>query len=192
MSKAVKYGILLVSSLSALYIIAPIGDSCSGLAHVTGWMLLAMIYVVAFLGFTGIDIYRSVRHRVRFDLVPLFITCLFVVATYWVFKIEAEWPWKEEVLRGRIEVGDLRAAGLVLYTDGTFKAHTAYVDHGCTYWGGYSWRSDTLLLLRTDLAELTNGTFTTNYCHRPQDNMLMPVGENVAPIEIKNQTLPRR
>ena len=180
--RTIKYLLLIIPALLALYVIAPYGDRCNGLAHALAWVLLAGVYAIIFLIQTGIDLYSFFATKKRFDLVPLIITCIagILCTTFWEAKDTK--PWTEVAHSGRVEVGDTRDAGLTLYANGTFDAFTAYADWACTNVGKYEWHRDTLLLLRADLVTVTDSVFTTRYHLTLPDSALVPVENGFKPI----------
>ena len=189
MNRVLKYGLLILPAALSAYVIAPYGDRCSGLAHVLGWLVLVAIYAIIFLVVAGVDIYQYVKFKRRFDVVPFILTCVGGVITLAFWKLEDTKPWTDEVFTGRIEVGDLRGAGLTLYANGTFDAFSAYVDWACTYTGHYEWKGDKLTLLREDLPGLTDSVFTVNYRLAP-DSTLVPIENGFKPISISRPLLP--
>ncbi|HRF78637.1 MAG TPA: hypothetical protein PL070_00990 [Flavobacteriales bacterium] len=166
----------------SLYLIAPFGDRCSGLAHIIGWILLAGLFTVVLLVEMGVDLYKRVKLKQRFDFVPLIIAFFFATATSLIFKLETWKPWTEEVFRGQVEVGDLRSAGLTLYANGTFNAYSAFVDYSCNYSGDYSLNGDTLSLFREDLPSVTNNVFSTRYLLRLPDSSFTSLENGFEPI----------
>ncbi len=186
MRRAFKYSLLILLVALSAYVIAPYGDRCSGLAHVLGWLVLVAVYAIVFLVVSGVDLYQYVKFKRRFDFVPLMITGVGAVITWAFWKLEDKKPWTDEVFRGRVEVGDLRGAGLTLYANGTFDAFSAYVDWACTYTGRFEWKGDTLALLRDDLPTLTDSVFTINYRLVLSDSTLVPVENGFEPIRISN------
>lgn len=177
-----KYLLLIVPALLALYVIAPYGDRCSGLAHALAWLGLTGVYAIIFFIQTGIDLYSLVVAKKRFDFVPLIITCIAgtLCTTFWEAKNMK--PWTTVTLKGRLEAGDNRDAALTLYANGTFDAFTAYADWSCTNVGVYEWRRDTLVLLRSDLVGVTDSVFTSEYRLMLPDSSLVPVEDGFKPI----------
>ena len=180
--RIIKYLLLIVPASLALYVIAPYGDRCNGLAHALAWVLLAGVYAIVFLIQIGIDLYSFFAAKKRFDLVPLIITCIagILCTTFWEAKNTK--PWTEKVFEGRAEVGLTRDAVLVLYSNNSFDAFTAYADWSCTYVGTYEWQLDTLRLLRSDLTIVTDSAFTTAYRLSLPDSALVPIENGFKPI----------
>lgn len=183
-----KYLLLIVPALLALYVIAPYGDRCNGLAHYLLWVLLVGIYAVVLLIQTGVDLYQLISNKRRFDFFPLCITCIAAMAYIAISPSECAKPWAAIVFDGRINYENLQDAGLTLYANGSFDAYSGHVESICTYVGTYKWQSDTLLLLRADLTRLTDSTFATTYYLRLPDSTLIPIEEGFKPIQrlVKN------
>lgn len=184
MIRALKYLLLIVPAGLSAYVIAPFGDRCSGLAHIIGWFMLVGVFFAVLLIETGVDLYRFIKLKKRYDFVPLIIAGATAFLTIAMFKLETWKPWTSEVFKGEVEVGDLRSAGLTLYANGTFNAYSAFVDYSCNYEGRYELTGDTLMLLREDLPDLTNRVFTTQYLLQLPDSSFSPVSGGFKPITI--------
>ncbi|MEO8066221.1 MAG: hypothetical protein ABI599_00880 [Flavobacteriales bacterium] len=182
MRKVLKYGLLLVPAVLALYVLAPIGDRCSGLAHALGALVLAAGYALIFLVITVLDVSRLLAGRKGYDLIPLIITCVFIGAFWSLPAWGDEKPWTRQVFSGQADVGDARSASLRLYANGTFSAQTAYADWSCTYTGRYEWENGTLTLLREDLPSLTDSAFTNMYRFAQSDSTWLPFAPGFASI----------
>ncbi len=180
--RLIKYLLLFVPAVLSLYVIAPFGDRCSGLAHIIGWVIFAGLFTVALLVLTGIGLYKKFKSKERFDFIPLSIAVFLVVGTVLMFKLETWKPWTKEVFRGQVEVGDLRSAGLTLYANGSFDAYTAYVDYSCNYGGAYKLMGDTLVLQREDLPSLSNNVFSTKYLLHLPDSTFNSIEDGFEPI----------
>lgn len=180
--RLIKYLLLIVPAALALYVIAPYGDRCSGLAHVLAWMILAGMYVIIFLAQTSTGLYFRFSIKKRFDVVPLIITCIAGILCITFWRSENLKPWTEVAFKGRAEVGGTRYATLTLYTNGSFDANSAYADWSCTYVGTYEWKHDTLWLSRSDITSLTDSAFTTIYRLTLPDNALVPIEDSFKPI----------
>jgi len=180
--RVVKYLMLIVPAILVLYVDAPYGDRCSGLAHALAWLVLVGVYAFIFLVLTTIDLYFLFSIKKSFDLGPLIITCVAGILgiTFWESR-DAK-PWTEKVYVGRVEETYTRDATLLLYADGSFDAQTAYADWSCTYVGPYEWRHDTLSLLRSDLTSLTDSAFTINYLLSLPDSSLLPLEVGFKPM----------
>jgi hypothetical protein len=182
MIRALKYLLLIAPSALSIYVIAPFGDRCSGLAHVIGWFVLVGVFMAVLLIETCIDLYRLIKLKKPYDLIPIVIAGATALLTITMFKLETWKPWTNEVFKGQVKVGDLQSAGLTLYANGTFDAYSAFVDFSCNYEGRYELSNDTLTLLREDLPELTNGVFTTRYYLQLPDSTFSPVEGGFEPI----------
>jgi hypothetical protein len=174
--------LLLALAVLALYVIAPLGDRCTGLEHIFGGLLLAGLVIVVLLVLTAIGLYKKFKSKERFDLFPLAIAIFLVVGMVLMFKLETWKPWAQEVYRGRVEVGDLRAAGLILYTNGTFDTYSDYLDYSCHYGGSYTLMGDTLVLHRADLPSLSNNVFSTKYLLHLPDSTFNSIEDGFEPI----------
>ena len=181
--RVIKYLLLIVPALLALYVIAPYGDRCDGLAHYLLGMVLVVIYAVVLLIQTGVGLYELISNKKRFDFIPFGITFIAAIAYIGFSSSENAKPWTSMVFNGRVNYENLQDAGLRLYANGSFDAFYGHVESTCTYVGTYKWESDTLQLLRADLTRLTDSTFATTYHLQLPDSTLIPIDEGFRPIQ---------
>ena len=97
--------------------------------------------------------------------------------------------WTDKSLIGFLEIeGTSKSGTLVLFKNGTFGASHHHADYSCTYQGNYKIIDNQLFLKRTDLTELTDKVFTTEYLINRKDSILQPMKNGFMKIEISEIT----
>ncbi|MCB0475524.1 MAG: hypothetical protein KDC69_07600, partial [Flavobacteriaceae bacterium] len=80
--------------------------------------------------------------------------------------------------------GTPKSGTLVLFKNGSFGASYHRADYSCTYQGDYEIIDNRLTLKRTDLTELTDSVFTTEYLIDRKDSILKPIENGFLEIGI--------
>ena len=163
----------------------PIGDYCSGLVEALSFVFLGGLFLISFAIFLAIDLVKKFKKKRKFDFLPLLILAVFLTGNTLLLENEKDKFWTDIELVGNVDVGDLRAAQLVLYSNKTFRITISYVDWSCTYTGQYSIRENILRLERNGLEEETNDVFTTEYAIHTSDSLLIPLKKGIDRIKIK-------
>ncbi|MGV7105222.1 hypothetical protein [Flavobacterium sp. U410] len=100
----------------------------------------------------------------KFDFTPLVLVLFFGTIWYLIIDIPDRKFWTEKSLIGFVEEeGAPKSGTLVLFKNGSFGASYHRADYSCTYQGEYKIIDNRLTLKRTDLTELTDSIFTTEY-----------------------------
>lgn len=183
--RVIKYGLLTGLAILTFYQSFPFGDYCSGLVEALSIVILGGLFLISFAIFLTIDLIGTLKKKRKFDFLPLTILTVFLVGNSFLLDNEKDKFWTDKELVGNSEVGDLRAAQIILYSNQTFSVSTSYVDWSCTYSGRYSIQENILRLERDDLEEKTNNVFTTNYEIRKSDSLLIPLKSGIEKIRIE-------
>jgi hypothetical protein len=183
--RVTKYGLLIGLTILAFYQNFPFGDYCSGLVEALALVLFGGLFIISFLVFLTIDLVKKFKRKQKFDFAPLIILSVFLIGNTLLLENEKDKFWTDKELIGSVEVGDLRAAQIVLYSNQTFSIRTSYVDWSCTYSGRYSIQENILRLERDDLEETTNNVFTNKYEILKSDSLLIPMKSGIEKIRIK-------
>lgn len=80
--------------------------------------------------------------------------------------------------------GTPKSGTLELFKNGSFGASYHRADYSCTYQGDYEIIDNRLVLKRTDLTELTDQVFTTEYLINRKDSVLKPMKNGFMEIGI--------
>jgi hypothetical protein len=162
--KLIKYGILIVLGYLILKPMIPIGDYCGGLLTVLNFFLFGGLLVLAFLTITITDVVRNRKTKEKFDFIPLILILIIGVSCFLILEQKETKFWTERTLTGQTEILSTPKSGqLRLYKNGTFAATLFSADYSCTFQGKYELNHNLLELKRTDLSELTEKVFTTEY-----------------------------
>tara|TARA_B100000780_G_scaffold277380_1_gene247935 strand:- start:1159 stop:1755 length:597 start_codon:yes stop_codon:yes gene_type:complete len=183
--RVIKYGLLAGLTFLTFYQNFPFGDYCSGLVETLSFVFLGGLFLLSFVIFLTIDLIKTFKKKRKFDFLPLVILTVFLVGNSLLLNNEKDKFWTDKELVGNVEVGDLRAAQIVLYSNQTFSVRTSYVDWSCTYSGQYSIQDNILQLERDDLEEETNNVFTNKYEIQKSDSLLIPLKLGIEKIKIK-------
>lgn len=184
--RIIKYGLLTGLTILTFYQNCPFGDYCSGLVEALSFVILGGLFLISFLIFITIDLIKTFKKKRKFDFLTFIILTVFLVGNSLLLDNEKDKFWTDKELVGKVEVGDLRAAQIVLYTNQTFSVWTSYVDWSCTYSGRYYIQENILRLERDDLEEVTNNVFTNKYEILKSDSLLIPLKSGIEKIRIKN------
>lgn len=184
--KLIKYGILIVLGYFILKPMIPIGDYCGGLLTVLNFFLFGGLLVLAFLIITIVDVVRSIKTKEKFDFIPLVLTLIIGFSYFLILEQKEPKFWTERTLNGRTEIFSTPRSGqLNLYKNGTFAATLYSADYSCTFQGKYELNDNRLELKRTDLSEVTEKVFTTEYIIDEQTKTLNPTDKSYSIIEIR-------
>ncbi|MFW5983293.1 MAG: hypothetical protein ACOCQ4_02240 [bacterium] len=183
--RIIKYGLLIGLTILTFYQNFPFGDYCSGLVEALLFVILGGLFLISFAVFLTIDLVKTFKKKRKFDFLPLVILTIFLVGNSLLLNNEKDKFWTDKELVGNIEVGDLRAAQIVLYSNQMFSVRTSYVDYSCTYSGRYSIRENILRLERDNFEKETNNVFTTEYEIQKSDSLLIPLESGIETIKIK-------
>ena len=164
----------------------PIGDYCGGLLTVLNFILFGGLLVLAFLTITITDMVRNRKTKENFDFIPLVLTLIIGFSYFLILEQKEPKFWTERTLIGRTEIFSTPRSGqLNLYKNGTFAATLYSADYSCTFQGKYELNDKRLELKRTDLPEVTEKVFTTEYIIDEQTKTLNPTDKNYSIIEIR-------
>jgi hypothetical protein len=183
--RVIKYGLLTGLTILTFYQNFPFGDYCSGLVEALSFVILGGLFLISFVIFLTIDLIKTFKKKQKFDFLPLVILTVFLAGNSLLLDNEKEKFWTDKELVGNVEVGDLRAAQIVLYSNQTFSVRTSYVDWSCTYSGRYSIQENILRLERDNLEVETNNVFTNKYEILKSDSLLIPLKSGIEKIKIK-------
>ena len=187
--KAIKYGILAILGVFAVYQIFPIrvGDYCAGLMNAIMFVFLGGLFLFSFLVFIVIDLIRTIKNKVKFDYIPCIFLIVFIAVNFLSFQIKTEKFWTKPILTGYVVLGEdlFSAEHLILYENKTFAIKKRQPEFTCTYQGKYSIKQDTLILKRDDLSELTNKLFCNKYLIHQIDSTLIPLENGYKIIDLK-------
>jgi len=185
--KAIKYGILAILGVFAVYQIFPIefGDYCVGLEKIMAFLFYCGLFSFGFLYFLLIDLILTITKKIKFDYIPCVILGVFIAVSLLFFQIENKKFWTKKTLIGYMfDSSEIIEAYLVLYENNTFSARK-YRNRCCTYQGKYSIKQDTLILKRDDLPELTDKLFCNKYLIHQIDSTLIPLENGYKIIDLK-------
>jgi hypothetical protein len=171
--RIIKYVLLAGFFLFTMYQIIPFGDYCSGIVEVLLFIVFGGLFVVSFIIFLAIDIFRTFRKKSRFDFIPIILMIIFIGTNLLIYGNESPRFWKKVQLKGVIEKEFGERGELILYTDGTFDAKCRFIELSCTYTGEYTINDNVLTLIRKNIEELTDSTFTTKYLIESVDSLNM-------------------
>lgn len=181
--KIIKYSII---SLIGIYLISqllPIGDYCSGLGNFINTLFIAGVLVLIVFILAIINLIQIKKRR--FDFVPLIIAFFFITISYFLTDMYDKKFWTKKSLIGLIQIeGTPKSGTLELFTNGSFGASYHYADYSCTFQGDYEIIDNRLILKRTDLTELTDTVFTTEYLINRKDSILKPMKDGFKKIEV--------
>ncbi len=183
--RVIKYGLLTVLTILTFYQNFPFGDYCSGLVEALSFVLMGGLFLISFVIFLIIDLVKTFKKKRKFDFIPLAILTVFLIGNSLLLDNEKDKFWTDMELVGNVEVGDLRAAQIVLYSNQTFSVRTSYVDWSCTYSGRYSIQDNILQLERDDLEKETDNVFTNKYEIQKSDSLLIPLKSGIEKVKIK-------
>jgi len=187
--KAIKYGILAILGVFAVYQIFPIrfGDYCDELENLITFIYSGGLFLFSFLVFLLIDLIRTIKKKIKFDYIPCIFLVVFIAVSFLSFQIENEKFWTKPILAGYVVLGEdlFGAEHLILYENKTFSIKQQKVLGRCTYQGKYFIKQDTLVLKRNNLPEPINKLFCTKYLINQTDSILIPLDKEYKIIDFK-------
>ena len=131
------------------------------------------------------NLIRIKKKNVKFDFIPLILVLIFGTVWYLIIDLPDKKFWTEKSLIGFIEMeGTPKSGTLELFKNGSFGASYHRADYSCTYQGNYEIIDNRLVLKRTDLTELTDKVFTTEYLINRKGNVLKPMKNGFMEIGI--------
>ena len=180
-----KYGIISIIGIILIYQFLPIGDYCSGLLNFLNSLFLLGLLIIILLILTIRNLIRIKKKNGKFDFIPLILVLVFGAIWYLIIDLPDKKFWTEKSLSGFIEMeGTPKSGTLELFKNGSFGASYHRADYSCTYQGNYEIIDNLLVLKRTDLTELTDKVFTTEYLINRKDSILRPVKNGFMEIGI--------
>lgn len=183
--KIAKYGIVSIIGIILIYQFLPIGDYCSGLLNFLNSLFLLGFLIIILLVLTIRNLIRIKKKNGKFDFIPLILVLFFGTIWYLIIDIPDKKFWTEKSLIGFVEEeGTPKSGTLILFKNGSFGASYHRADYSCTYQGDYEIIDDRLTLKRTDLTELTDSVFTTEYLIDRKDSILKPIENGFLEIGI--------
>lgn len=177
--KSLKFIAILIALL-ALYIILPIGDYESGLAHLFGFIAISTLFLI--FSFTVI-ITKIVQGNKKFDYTMTLFTVAFLVISYSTFAHDKFWT--KPILKAQVNDPNIDGFSLILYKNNSFGLRERYLEFIKVYQGDYTISNDTLQLLRDDLHKLTNNLITNDYLVK--DTILKPLNSKYPNIAITKE-----
>ena len=182
--KIIKYLSLLIPGLLALYILLPIGDCSSGIAHGLGFVFFELIFILIFIVIIIIQIVKA--KNIKFDYIPIGIFFIQSLLLYLSFTSKDRKFWTVPVITAKIDDKNIhRSSSLTLYKNNSFNAKHRFVDFSHSYQGSYTISNDTLYLEREDLPQITEGLFTTIYLINQKDKTITPIDRNFLNLRIE-------
>ncbi len=131
------------------------------------------------------NLIRIKKKNGKFDFIPLILVLIFGTVWYLIIDLPDKKFWTEKSLIGFIETeGTPKSGTLELFKNGSFGASYHRADYSCTYQGNYEIIDNRLVLKRTDLTELTDKVFTTEYLINRKDSILKPIKNGFMEIGI--------
>ncbi len=180
-----KYGIISIIGIILIYQFLPIGDYCSGLLNFLNSLFLIGLLIIILLILTIRNLIRIKKKNGKFDFIPLILVLIFGTVWYLIIDLPDKKFWTEKSLIGFIEMEETPKSGtLELFKNGSFGASYHRADYSCTYQGNYEIIDNRLVLKRTDLTELTDKVFTTEYLINRKDSILKPIKNGFMEIGI--------
>ena len=187
--KIVKYGLLALFGILAIYKVSPIriGDYCLILGNIIELLVFVGLFLFVFFIFLILDLVRNIKYKIKFDYIPCVCLVVFAGICFLSFQIENEKFWTKEILIGQVELdSDLFSAEqLILYENKTFSIKSPNILGSCTYQGKYAINQDTLILKRNNLPELTNKLFCIKYLIQQSDSVLIPIDKDYKIINFR-------
>lgn len=176
--KIVKYSSLLFLSLWTLKMNIHFGDYCSGMPDGILWFFLCIVFVVAFLIFLGIDIYKK-----KFDYKILII---FMVTIFSNYNINS---FSDYITNGKLKMKGVYEEGyhsneILFFKDGTFKMKMTEIEWSCYYYGNYSIKNNLLMLEKANLIVDSDNTLTNKYLIDLKAKKLIPVDSTFKSIQL--------
>ena len=163
----------------------PVGDYCSGLGNFLSSLFIIGLLILIVLVLAIRNLIRIKKNKEKFDFIPLIMTLFFGVIWYFLVDMTDKKFWTEKSLIGFIEMeGTPKSGTLELFKNGSFGASYHRADYSCTYQGNYEIIDNRLILKRTDLTELTDKVFTTEYLINRKDSVLKPMKNGFMEIGI--------
>jgi len=163
----------------------PIGDYCSGLGNFLSSLFLIGLLILTVFILAIRNLIRIKKEKGKFDFIPLILVLLFATTWYFLTGMTDKKFWTDKSLVGFVEIdGTPKSGTLELFKNGSFGASYHRADYSCTYQGDYEIVDNQLILKRTDLIELTDKVFTTEYLINQKDSILKPVENGFVNIEI--------
>lgn len=182
----IKYGLLTALFIVTLYQVIPFGDYCSGLVQVITFILFGGLFLLSFLIFTFVDLYRLKKAQKKFDFIHLLFLGFFLLINYISLVSDGQKFWTDKICTGQVQgQGDLHASQIRLYSNNTFSVTISYVNWSCTYQGSYEIKNDILVLKRKEIPKLTDSVFNDTYKIDFKDSLLIPINKRFEKIEIK-------
>ena len=163
----------------------PIGDYCSGLVNFLNSLFLIGFLILIVLILAIGNLIRIKKEKGKFDFIPLILVLFFGAMWYILVDMTDKKFWTDKSLIGFVEKkGTPKSGTLVLFKNGSFGASYHRADYSCTYQGDYEIIDNRLTLKRTDLTELTDSVFTTEYLIDRKDSILKPIENGFLEIGI--------
>ena len=183
--KIIKYGIVSLIGAILIYQFLPIGDYCSGLLNFINSLVLFGLLVIVVLILVIQNLLIIKRKKGKFDFIPLVLFLFFGALWYFLVDIPNKKFWAQKTIIGFVaKEGTPDSGTLVLFKNGSFGASHHHADYSCTYQGDYEIIDNRLILKRTDLMELTDSIFTTEYLINRKDGVLKPTENAFLEIRI--------
>lgn len=184
-TKAIQYSILIIIGILLNYQFLPVGDFCVGLFSVLKLFFLGGIFTITFVIISSINLVNKIKHKQKFDFIPVIIFIFFSLTTYYLIENEYDKFWTKPILSGKIENEHKHTSGsLKLYENGTFEVSMRYVDFSCTYTGNYKIRDNFVKLDRENLENETDDYFTTEYELYKREKKMKPLNKKFEEIVI--------
>lgn len=180
-----KYGIISFIGFILIYQLIPFGDYCTGLLNFLNSLALLGILIITLFILTVRNLIRIKKQSGRFDFIPLIIALFFGTIWYVMLDVPDKKFWTEKSLIGFVQIeGSVKSGTLELFKNGSFGASYHHADFSCTYQGDYEIIDNLLVLNRSDLSELTEKVFTTEYLINRKDSILTPMKNGFIGIRI--------
>lgn len=178
---SLKYIAILIALL-ALYIILPIGDYQSGIAHALWFFILSVLFLILSL---IVIITKLVKRNKNFDYTMTFVTAAFLLICYFNFSSAHNKFWTKSILNAQTDSLYSREISLTLYKNNSFEICERHLEFIKVYQGDYTISNDTLYLLKEGLPKLTNNLITNKYLVK--DTILKPLNAKYPDIAITKE-----
>ena len=181
----VKYGVISVIGIILIYQFLPIGDYCTGLLNFLNSLVLSGLLILIVFILSIRNLIRIKKKKEKFNFIPIILVLIFGTIWYFIIDMPDKKFWTEKSLIGIIEIeGTPKSGTLELFKNNSFSASYHRADYSCTYQGDYEIIDNRLILKRSDLTELTDRVFTTEYSINKKDSILIPMKNGFTKIAI--------
>jgi hypothetical protein len=152
------------------------GDGFTGMADGLIFLSLSILYTLVLLVILTITGVKYLKHRSKFNLLPLFTTILVVAGLFITFIVgHSEIQAKNYELTNNIKGS--RRYTLSLKDNGKFLISKREIEWTCIFKGRYKIEGDSLTLLRNDIQTITDNNFTDVYSISKNKSELFPINK---------------